>query len=170
MTDPVLREAGTTDRAAIEAIARAAYAIYLPRLGRAPAPMLQDFEAPIAACHVRIALIDEGLAGYALRFPKAGAMFIENIAVHPKWQGHGIGRCLLADAEHAARAAGLQRIALYTNEVMTESQRFYRRLGFLETDRRCEDGFDRVYLAKSLDPSETALAPPREDRGGERGG
>jgi hypothetical protein len=33
---------------------------------------------------------------------------------------------------------------------MTENLPFYHGLGFVETERRHEDGFDRVYLRKTL--------------------
>jgi hypothetical protein len=46
-------------------------------------------------------------------------------------------------------------VTLYTNEAMVENLRLYRRLGFVETDRRVEDGYRRVFFRKSLDASES---------------
>jgi hypothetical protein len=53
-------------------------------------------------------------------------------------------------AEEQARQRGLTRLDLYTNEVMTENQAIYARLGYRETARRTEDGYRRVYLEKHL--------------------
>ncbi|HEX7058445.1 MAG TPA: hypothetical protein VF176_01160 [Solirubrobacterales bacterium] len=39
---------------------------------------------------------------------------------------------------------------LYTNAKMTENLELYLRLGYREVDRRCELGFERVFLAKRL--------------------
>src|SRR6266567_869086 len=39
---------------------------------------------------------------------------------------------------------------LVTNEVMTETLRFYQKLGFEEEGRRVEDGYHRVFLRKGL--------------------
>ena len=55
-----------------------------------------------------------------------------------------------AAAEARARAQGLARVRLYTNEVMAENLAFYRRLGYREEDKRLEDGYSRIYLVKIL--------------------
>jgi ribosomal protein S18 acetylase RimI-like enzyme len=78
------------------------------------------------------------------------ALLIENVAVHPSRQGRGIGRALVAFAEEQARAAGLAEVTLYTNARMTANLRFYPALGYAETGRRAEDGFDRVFYRKRL--------------------
>src|SRR6185312_9837699 len=44
----VIRRAEPEDRAAIESIVRAAYAVYIPRIGKPPGPMLDDYAALIA--------------------------------------------------------------------------------------------------------------------------
>ena len=45
---------------------------------------------------------------------------------------------------------GLARVTLYTNARMHENLVLYPRLGYVEIDRRREDGFDRVYFEKML--------------------
>ncbi len=44
-----IRPAGPDDLDAVRRIARAAYAPYVPRIGREPAPMVADFTASIVA-------------------------------------------------------------------------------------------------------------------------
>lgn len=150
MDDPVLRPATREDLSAISGCARAAYVGYVPRIGREPAPMVADFEALAAAGEVHV-LIDGGvLAGFIVMRSGAGHLFVENVAVHPDRQGRGFGRRLMAFAEAAARERGLPALELYTNVKMTENFAFYEGLGFVETERRHEDGFDRVYLRKTL--------------------
>ena len=56
----------------------------------------------------------------------------------------------MAFAEAAASARGLPAIRLYTNIHMTENFPFYARLGFVETGRVHEDGYDRVYFEKTI--------------------
>ena len=53
-------------------------------------------------------------------------------------------------AEQRARQSRLPRLALYTNEVMTENLALYTRLGYRETARRSEDGYQRVFMEKAL--------------------
>ena len=147
---PAVRLATRDDVASMIAIAAAAYVIYIERIGREPAPMVADFAAHVAAGEAYV-LEDGGeVVAYLITFEKDGGQFIENVAVRPSRQGGGHGMRLLDFAEAAARRAGLGRLFLYTNLMMTENLDFYPRLGYLETHRIHEDGFDRVYFEKVL--------------------
>lgn len=143
----MIRLATPADEPAIRAIARAAYSPYIAAIGREPAPMIADFRAQIAARQVWVA---DG--GFIVFFEKDGAMFLENIAVHPDAAGQGIGKTLIAFCEDAARAAGLVAVILYTNAKMTANLSLYAYLGYAQTARRMEDGFDRIYFEKRLTP------------------
>ena len=57
---------------------------------------------------------------------------------------------LRAFVEQQARKEQLHEIRLYTNELMTETLRFYQKLGFEEEGRRVQDGYHRVFLWKGL--------------------
>ena len=82
----------------------------------------------------------------------AQVLWIENVAVSPQYQRVGYGRRLMQFAEMRARAAGLRELRLYTNELMVENISRYTRLGYVEFDRRLDDGFRRVFMRKSLEP------------------
>jgi ribosomal protein S18 acetylase RimI-like enzyme len=70
--------------------------------------------------------------------------------VRPDRQGSGLGRRLIAFAESAARRQGHTELRLYTHATMTENIALYTRLGFRETGRGREAGYDRVFMAKRL--------------------
>jgi hypothetical protein len=53
-------------------------------------------------------------------------------------------------AEEMATAQRLAGIELYTNAVMRENHAFYAALGYVETGRGREAGYDRVYYCKPL--------------------
>ncbi len=152
MGEYAVRLAQRDECAAIEACVRDAYAKYIPRMGRPPAPMLADYLALIArgVVYVLYEPNDEDLCGVIALWPSDGAMFVENVALHLHAQGRGLGRRLMSFAEEQARAAGLREVRLYTNEAMTENLAFYAHLGFQETDRRLEDGYRRVFMRKPL--------------------
>lgn len=145
-----IRRADSSERDAVQAVAEAAYAIYVPRIGRKPAPMVADFAPQIAAGQVWVSCHDGSIAGYVVLFPRGDHLHVENIAVRPESQGQGIGRTLLDFAEGRARDHGLGAIELYTNEKMTENLVLYPRLGYREIDRRSENGFSRVYFRKEI--------------------
>ena len=136
----------------MRACAEAAYAPYVPRIGRRPAPMDADFAALVAQDHVAVALLDGVPAGYVVAYPRGDHVHVENLAVLPGLQGRGVGGALLDHAEGQARAAGLAAVELYTNAAMVENLSYYPRRGYATTGHRREDGFDRVYFRKQLGP------------------
>ena len=56
----------------------------------------------------------------------------------------------MALAEEEARSLGLPAVTLYTNERMTENIDLYKKLGYTETARKTDQGYQRVYMQKSL--------------------
>jgi len=146
----VIRPAQSADAARLAQIAHAAYAKYIPRMGREPAPMSADYGGAIAAGHVAVVESDGAVAGYLIGLPDRDGYFIENIAVDPAFQGAGLGSALLRHAATEARRFALPSLWLYTNAAMTENLAIYGRFGFVETHRLVEHGYNRVYMRLSL--------------------
>lgn len=147
---PTIRTAIANDAARISTIARAAYDKYVPRIGRAPAPMMADFNAEIAAGRVVVIVVAETIAGYMIAWPEADAYYIDNIALDPSYQGAGLGRRLIEHAVAEANRLHLPALRLHTNELMTENRSIYAHLGFVETHRAVEDGYRRVHMRRTL--------------------
>ncbi len=93
---------------AVEAIIEAAYSPYIPRIGRKPGPMLDDYGALIAEGCVHVVVAGGRVQGILVLRPEQDAMLLENIAVAPAAQGRGYGRILLDFAERAAAAGGFR--------------------------------------------------------------
>ncbi len=142
------RLATAADRPAIEAIVHAAYAPYISRIGRAPGPMHDDYAARIAAGQVHVLEQDGAIQGLVVLIPQPSSLQLDNIAVAPASHGQGLGRALLVFAEQQAAAAGA--VTLYTNAAMVENIALYRRIGYTETHRGEENGFQRAYMRKEL--------------------
>ncbi|WP_349360773.1 GNAT family N-acetyltransferase [Stappia sp.] len=145
------RLARPEDADALLAIAREAYAGYIPAIGRRPAPMDADY-----AAHIRddtVFVLSDGavgeLAGFAVVIDTGEGFVLDNLAVAGAWRGRGCGARLIALVE-AFIAARADRYTLYTNAVMTRNAAWYRRLGFRETGRATVDGFDRIFFEKTL--------------------
>ena len=146
-----IRLAEAADLASIRRVARAAYQRYIPRIGKEPAPMVADFARQIAEGSLRVAVdAEERVCGFVVFYPRGDHLHLENVAVVPELQGEGHGRRLIDFVEAEARATGRSAVELYTNEKMSENIRLYPRLGYQETDRKKEAGFDRVYYRKKL--------------------
>jgi ribosomal protein S18 acetylase RimI-like enzyme len=145
-----IRPANVADVPLIRACVRSAYAKYRDRVDRELMPVLADYDALVAREVVWVLAVHQQVHGIIVLYPQSDALFIENVAVHPDMQGRGYGKHLLLFAEAQARKQALDALSLYTNEVMTENLRLYERFGYVETDRRIEDGYRRVYLTKRL--------------------
>ncbi len=145
-----LRRAGVEDAQALTGVARAAYQVYVTRIGREAAPMRADYEILIATA--RVWLMERAGHPIALLVTRSMGhyLLIENIAVIPAEQKHGIGGQLLDRAELDATEAGLTELRLYTNEAMTENLTYYPRHGFTETHRAIQDGYRRVFFRRFL--------------------
>ncbi|WMN15826.1 GNAT family N-acetyltransferase [Pseudomonas piscis] len=148
---PTIRPAAPPDLAAIERIAKNAYAPYIARLGREPAPMLEDYSCLVLARQVWVLQEQDAIAGFVVLLDAQEALLLDNLAVSPEAQGRGHGRQLLAFAERQALAAGHSCVRLYTNQAMTENIALYGRHGYVETHRAVENGLHRVYMSKPLD-------------------
>ncbi len=146
----MIRPAAAADLDRVREIVEAAYTKYVPRIGRRPAPMDDDYGIRLQQGALFV-LEDTGkVAGLLVIEPRADHLFVHNMAVDPARHGAGFGRRLMVFAEDQARAQGLFELRLFTNEKMTENVALYRHLGFEVTHRVEEDGFRRVYLRKTL--------------------
>jgi GNAT superfamily N-acetyltransferase len=146
----VIRPATPDDRAAVEAIVRAAYAVYIPRIGKPPGPMLDDYGALIAARAVSVIDEYDGIAALIVLPTKPDHLLLDNVAVRPDRQGRGYGRALIDFAAGETRRLGLGELRLYTHRTMAENIALYTRFGFVETGRGIEAGYDRVFMTKYL--------------------
>lgn len=146
-----IRQATMHDVPNIECCAREAYGKYVERIGRKPAPMVADFSSLVNKGVVYVSVENSDLQGFIVFYPRDDRMHLENVAVAIASQGNGIGRKLIEFCENTAHKSGCAAVELYTNEMMTGNLELYPRLGYMETGRRTEDGFNRVYFEKILD-------------------
>lgn len=91
-----------------------------------------------------------------------GTASIHQFAVHPQWQGRGVGRALLAAAEQWALCRDYRAMALDTPSAALHLQAYYRRLGYrpaealrftgrpYESTVLCKDLGDRLVPARHL--------------------
>jgi len=147
----MIRKATLEDERGVQICAEDAYAQYIPAIGKKPAPMVADFAKQIAKGVVYVVENSIGeINGFIVFFPIDGVMFLENVAVHNRAIGKGLGKALIKFCEVEATNSGLDTVELYTNEKMVENLSIYPHLGYTETERRTESGFNRVCFRKSL--------------------
>ena len=146
----MIRPAGRLEAPVVHAVVHAAYRHYIPRIGKPPGPMLDDYPQRIADGQVWVLEDAANIVGVLVLEEAQSGFLLDNIAVLPECQGKGFGRTLIEFAEAQARRRGFQEIHLYTHALMTENIALYLRIGFVETRRVSEKGYDRVYMTKQL--------------------
>ena len=142
-----IRIAVVSDAEALARCMHDAYRIYTSRLGGKPLPpMTVDYDEEIRSYPVWVAESDGTLVGGLILMPEDDCMTIANVAVHPRFQGHGLGRGLMELRETEAKRQGYSELRLATHLLLTENISIYTHLGWSETGR----DEDRVYMKKSI--------------------
>jgi len=80
--------------------------------------------------HVLVAEAGGQITGTATGLEEHQALHVCSVAVHPEWQGRGIGRQLMEVLEDIARRRGCYKLWLQTAWAMTEAIALYKRLGY----------------------------------------
>ena len=125
----------------------AAYAAYQDRMmGKRLPPMDLDYEAEIRDFPTWIA--EQGgrvMGGLTMAF-EADHASIANVAVHPDYQGQGLGGGLMKFAEATAKEKNYSELRLATHVLLTENLSMYSHLGWEE----CGRDDVRTYMKKSI--------------------
>ena len=94
-----IRPAGPEDAAAIGDLVRASCTRYVERIGKEPAPMLEDYAALIGAGEVWALVEGEEVLGVLVTRPAEDHLFMGNVAIAPDHQGEDLRRELIAFTE-----------------------------------------------------------------------
>lgn len=80
-------------------------------------------------------------------------LYVEELAVHPDWNGRGVGGFVLEQLHHLAKVRGLTHLVLEVAENNEHALTWYRKRGFRKIDAA-------IFLAASVD-NEPELLPPK---------
>jgi ribosomal protein S18 acetylase RimI-like enzyme len=151
MSNVELRQAVATDAPAIRELTRAAYAKWVPVIGREPKPMTADYAEALRR-HRFDLLYEEGkLAALIETIPQVDHLLIENVAVSPPLQGRGLGRKLMVQAEKVAASLGFNETRLYTNKLFVENIQLYTKLGYkVDKEEEFKGGGLVVHMSKRI--------------------
>ena len=142
-----IRKAVVSDAEVLAESMHASYLVYTSRLGgKTLPPMIVDYKEEIRTYPVWVAEFDGKLIGGLILMPEEDYMTIANVAVHPQFQGNGLGRGLMEFGEAEAKKQGYSELRLATHILLAENISLYVHLGWSETDR---DEY-RVYMRKII--------------------
>lgn len=144
------RTAGASDVPAVRSLTHAAYAKWVPLLGREPLPMTTDYDVAVLAHRIDLAYASDQFVGLIEMVLEREHVTIENVAVHPDHQGQGFGRALLLHAETVARAKNRPEIKLYTNSLFIANISLYLMSGYKIDRHEPFRGGTMVHMSKSI--------------------
>ena len=145
-----LRRAMSEDADRVREIVRAAYAKWVPVIGREPMPMRVDYAQAVIAHRIDLLLQGGEPAGLIETRAEPDHLWIENVAVRPENQGRGLGRRLLGWAEALADDAALPELRLLTNEAFADNVALYQKLGYRIDEREPFMGGITLYMSKRV--------------------
>ena len=150
MEGTTLSRAVAADIPRIESIVRAAYTKYIPRIGTEPAPMKADYGALLTTHDIFALRANDVLVGAVVLKINDRSVQLNNLTVDPECQGKGYGKVLMRCADDWARENGCDEVVLYTNVKMVENFGLYAKLGYTETGRGMQDGYERAFFRKAI--------------------
>ena len=145
-----IRRARPEDSSALLDLARTSFEMYVPRMGREPTPMTDNYDEIICRDLVWVVEAPEGLVAAMVLCLKEDSMLLDLLTVHPDYQGKGLGSALMEMASVETAKFGHDRVTLYTHETMVENIALYTSRGYVETHRVDFKGGKVVYMAKEL--------------------
>ena len=87
-----IRTAKKTDAAKMRICVEEAYRHYIPRMGKPPGPMLDNYEGVIRHHTAFVAEHDGEIVGVLVLIRAETGILLDNVAVHPRHQEKGLGR------------------------------------------------------------------------------
>ncbi len=149
-----IRPAVLEDAAGIRALTRAAYAKWVPLIGREPLPMQADYERAVVEHTIDLLVVDGELAGLVETILRPDHLWIENVAVAPEQQGGGFGSLLLDHVEGRTLQSGRTQIRLLTNQAFAANLELYAKRGYCVDRTEPFRGGTTVHMSKRIEPRE----------------
>jgi ribosomal protein S18 acetylase RimI-like enzyme len=154
----VVRLAERSDAAAIAATIAAAFEQYRGKLKPESGAFLETTKG--IGQEVRrgagaiVAERNGKVVGCVMTKMQEGDMYFGRLAVLPEARGLGVAKRLIEAVEADARRRGLPGVRLGVRVVLTENQKLFQSLGYVETSRDAHPGFDyptSINMRKSLE-------------------
>ena len=143
---------GTTeDVDLISDFTRAAYAKWIPLIGREPLPMAADYETALRQHRFDLLYKTNALAALIETIARSDHLHIQNLCVSPKFQRLGLGSQLLNYAQDMAVGENLPALRLDTNKFFTGNVDLYLRHGFSIDWEKPVDGGVHIHMVKRIE-------------------
>ena len=135
---PPVRLATVADIEPIASVLRQAFseyeALYTPAAFAATTPTAGQLRQRWPEGPVWVALLGDQIVGTVAAVAKAQGLYLRSMAILPAARGQGLGKRLLQQVEHLARAEGHHRLFLSTTPFLRAAIQLYEQFGFQRTE------------------------------------
>ena len=142
--DFIIRDMRQADAVAVAALIRAAFAAQSVATDPPPSAVRETGEsvtAELTAGGGACAVVGDHVVGALLWHREPAGLYVGRLSVALDARGKGVAPALIAAAEDACRAMGLDRLLLSTRLVLTDNRRLFARCGFVETREYAHPGY-----------------------------
>ncbi len=146
----MIRHARLGDLQQLRYLAQTAFAPYATGVRGKREPLRADLRELVEEEAVSVFILENAVRGFICYHIDGPDLHIEALAVSARQRRRGVGRQLLDQADREGLAKKCRRAIFHTNAAMFENLAYFRAKGFEETDRRNENGFDRIYMERYL--------------------
>jgi len=95
-------------------------------------PGLLDARQATPHSRFRVAWSEDRIVGYHITGVARRLGYLQRLAVHPEFHGHGIGTALVGDSLRWCRRRGCDSVLVNTQEINQRALSLYRHLGFTD--------------------------------------
>ncbi|NNU81132.1 GNAT family N-acetyltransferase [Halovulum dunhuangense] len=146
----MIRHARMSDIQQLRYLAQTQFAPYATRIRGKREPLAKDLRDLVAEDRIIVFIVENAIGGFISYRIDGPNLHIEAVAVNGAQRRRGVGRILLDKADRDGLRAGCRRAIFHTNAQGFENLSYYRAKGFVEIDRRQENGFERVVMERGL--------------------
>ncbi len=142
--DFIIRNMRAGDTPAVAALIRAAFAAQSVVTDPLPSARLETAETvatELAAGGGACAVASDRVVGALLWHRQPRGLYIGRLSVSADARGQGVARALIAAAEVACRAQGLDCLLLSTRLVLADNRRLFAQCGFREVREYAHPGY-----------------------------
>jgi ribosomal protein S18 acetylase RimI-like enzyme len=105
------------------------------------APLWQNSLTSLQRAYVQagpatVAILDDHIVGYQISTKNPFGVHLARLAVHPNYQGRGLGYALVQDLLQYTQHMGIRRVSVNTQSDNQSSRILYQKIGFVPTGER----------------------------------
>nr|WP_198671113.1 GNAT family N-acetyltransferase [Oceanibium sediminis] len=112
--------------------------------------MSADYRDMVDAEHISVYVVENAVRGFVCYWIDGPDVHVEALALAARARRKGAGRMLLDHVDRQGLRAHCRRLIFHSNAQNFENLAYFRGKGLQETDRRIDNGYERIVMERYL--------------------